>query len=117
MTGSGKLIVDYAYDYLQRLERVRQFSAGSRTDWSTYRYDAVDRLSVQEEQHAGSGNDRTTTFTYQGLSNLVTREAQSGGTNPRTKTFSYDRSRLSATTTPGEEASSTSLTRRRVGSP
>ncbi|MEH1054735.1 DNRLRE domain-containing protein [Micromonospora sp. CPCC 206171] len=89
--GSANLITDYAYDYLNRLAGVRQYSGGATpTDRTDYTYDALDRTSKEVEDHAGTGKDRTTDFTYQGLSTQVTEEKQAGGDNPRTKTFSYD---------------------------
>ncbi|MFB9236170.1 Ig-like domain-containing protein [Plantactinospora siamensis] len=87
---SANLISDYGYDYLQRLAKVSQYSAGARTDNTTYTTDALDRTSQEKEDHTGSGNDRSTTFTYQGLTNQTTEEKQTGGDNPRTRTFSYD---------------------------
>ena len=90
-TPSANLVADNAYDYLDRLASVRQYSGGTtHTDKADYTYDALDRTVKEVEDHAGTGNDRTTTFTYQGLSSLVTEEKQAGGTNPKTKTFSYD---------------------------
>ncbi|MEW2326806.1 DNRLRE domain-containing protein [Micromonospora chersina] len=89
--GSANLITDYAYDYLNRLAGVRQYSGGgTSTDRTDYTYDALDRTSKEVEDHAGTGRDRTTDFTYQGLSTQVTEEKQAGGSDPRTKTFSYD---------------------------
>lgn len=89
-TASGNLVTDYRYDYLNRLEGFRQYSAGSRTDRTQYTYDALDRTTKEQEDHGGSGNDRTTTFTYQALTRLATEEKQAGGTSPKTKSFSYD---------------------------
>ncbi|MFI6259039.1 DNRLRE domain-containing protein [Micromonospora zamorensis] len=89
--GSANLITDYAYDYLNRIAGVRQYSGGgTATDRTDYTYDALDRTSKEVEDHAGTGKDRTTDFTYQGLSTQVTEEKQAGGSDPRTKTFSYD---------------------------
>jgi RHS repeat-associated protein len=88
---SSNLVVDYAYDYLNRLASTRAFSGGStRTDKTDYTYDALDRTVKEVEDHADPAKDRTTDFAYQGLSGLVTEEKQAGGSNPKTKTFSYD---------------------------
>jgi RHS repeat-associated protein len=88
---SANLLVDHAYDYLDRLAASRSYAgAASPTDKAGYTYDALDRVTKEVEDHTGTGKDRTTTFTHQGLSSLVTEERQSGGTDPQTKTFSYD---------------------------
>jgi RHS repeat-associated protein len=88
---AGNLVVDYAYDYLNRLASTRAYSGGTtRTDKTDYTYDALDRTTKEVEDHADPAKDRTTDFTYQGMSGLVTEEKQSGGSNPKTKSFSYD---------------------------
>ena len=88
---SANLLVDHAYDHLDRLAASRSYAGGaSPTDKADYTYDALDRVTREVEDHAGTGKDRTTTFTHQGLSNLITEERQTGGTDPKTKTFSYD---------------------------
>ena len=87
---SANLVTDYRYDYLNRMESLRQYSGGTRTDRTRYTYDALDRNSREVEDHGGTDNDRTTTFTYQALTNQATEEKQSGGLNPKTKSFSYD---------------------------
>jgi RHS repeat-associated protein len=86
----SNLLADYAYDYLNRLTSVRQYSGGAtRTDKADYTYDALDRTTKEVEAHLDTSKNRTTLFAYQGLTNLVTQEAQTGAVN-KTKTYSYD---------------------------
>jgi RHS repeat-associated protein len=87
---SANLVADYTVDYLSRITSIQQYSAGTRTDLTTYTYDAMDRTVTEVEDHTGTAKDRTTNFTYQGLTNLLTEEKQSGGDNPKTKSYSYD---------------------------
>jgi hypothetical protein len=74
-TASANLVTDYRYDYLNRMESLRQYSGGTRTDRTRYTYDALDRTSREVEDHGDTDNERTTTFTYQALANRATEES------------------------------------------
>lgn len=103
------LLVDYDYDYLERLRSIRYYAASGRTDHTTYRYDVLDRTVSQREDHGtgstGTTHDRTTRFTYLGMTTAVTEETSeplNGGAITRTKNYDYDATgtRTSMTDTP-----------------
>jgi RHS repeat-associated protein len=99
---SARLVRKYDYDYLNRLERYRAFSSGTKTDDARYIHDALDRVSVEEETHGSAF--KKTTFSYLGLTGLVTNEElkNSSGAVTETKTYSYDAygTRISMVKTP-----------------
>ena len=94
---SRKLLEDYAYDGLNRLEGFRRYSkltatntTKTLTDSGKYVLDALDRVSWQEEKHEST--TRKTLFTYLGLSGAVSEERQedAAGAELRTKSYGYD---------------------------
>ncbi|MEP6468151.1 MAG: DNRLRE domain-containing protein [Chloroflexota bacterium] len=90
-TGNTNLVADYTYDYLDRLESTRTFTAANALDdGADYVYDALDRV-VSEKQLHGATVGRTETFGFLGLSNLVTSETQTPTSgSATTKTYAYD---------------------------
>lgn len=75
----ASVLVDYDYDYLDRLLAIRRFSGGTLTDKTTYVTDALDRVVSQNEMHTTTGGGsltRTTAFTYSGASRQVASEKQ-----------------------------------------
>jgi RHS repeat-associated protein len=105
-TASSDLVSDYRYDYLDRLQTFRAFSAGTRTDEANYVYDALDRQVQESEQHPSfNGDTHVTRFSYLGTSNLDVEEQQSSrssGNLLSVKDFVYDvnGNRLAMTNTP-----------------
>ncbi|HEX2049435.1 MAG TPA: Ig-like domain-containing protein [Actinomycetota bacterium] len=89
--GGSSLLVDYTYDYLNRLESYRSYAGGTQRDSAEYAYDALDRL-VRQTQTGGADGTKTTDFSYMGLTDRVTEERQRDGSGSLTnrKTYSYD---------------------------
>ena len=104
-TPSPRLVQDYEYDYLDRLQSYRAFSGGTSstvTDSSTYVHDALDRQVSETENHPNLPA-RTTVSSYLGLGGQVTEEQlSSNNTTTEVKDYAYDPSghRLSFTDTP-----------------
>jgi RHS repeat-associated protein len=113
------VLVDYSYDYLDRMTRYRSFvtngSTSTKDDASDYEYDALDRVLEQTESHGATGSPRTTLMTYLGLGGQVSRETQhngADGTAPlaTTKNYAYDAygHRISMTSQPNGGSAATS---------
>jgi len=83
----ASLLVDHAYDYLDRLSSIRTYSGGSISSSADYGYDALSRLSQESELHSGS--TRATSVGYVGASSALDKETATGAAN-WTKTYSYD---------------------------
>jgi RHS repeat-associated protein len=105
-SASTDLVTDYRYDYLDRLQTFRAFSAGTRTDEANYVYDAENRQVQESEQHPSfNGDTHVTDFSYLGMSKLDVEEQQSSkssGNLLSVKDFTYDvnGNRLDMTSTP-----------------
>ncbi len=104
----ASLLVDYTYDFMNRLTDYAKYANSVKTDWANYANDALSRVDTETEHHPGL-TDRTTVFTYVGLTNQVTKEARTEGTDTTTKTYSYDayghRVEMTNTPPPGQGSS------------
>jgi RHS repeat-associated protein len=90
---SPRLLADYHYDYLNRMDQYRSYTTNGTTstadDSADYVLDALNRVVEQTETH--SGTTRTTKFSYVGLSGQVSQETHSNATGvTATKTYGYD---------------------------
>ncbi len=112
---SPKLLADYGYDYLDRLESYRSFTTDGTTstpdDTAAYTYDALDRTVEEVESH-GTTPAKTTLFSYLGLTNQEVEEKQketATGAANWTKSLGYDAAgvRTSMTTTPATGTATT----------
>jgi len=85
----ASLLVDYTYDFMNRLTDFAKYANSNKTDSATYTNDALSRVDTEKETHPGVP-DRTTVFTYLGLTNRVTKEVRTDSGGDTTKVYSYD---------------------------